>query len=67
MQVIQKIALIFTIVGALNWGLIGFLDFNLVESLFGNEMLERVVYSIVGVCALINIPLFFMNFDKKNM
>ncbi len=67
MQTIQKIALVFTVIGALNWGLVGFFDYNLVESLFNNNMLERVIYSIVGVCGLINIALLFMNYENKNM
>ena len=60
MQIIQKIALVFTIIGAINWGLIGLFDFNLVNMLFGEiEMLEKIVYIIVGVCGLINIGILF--------
>ena len=41
METLEKIALIFTIIGALNWGLIGLFDFNLVNFLFKDmEMLE---------------------------
>ena len=50
MSVIQKIALIITIIGAINWGLIGIFDFNLVAFLFGNgSILSRVVYIFVFV------------------
>ena len=60
MQIIQKIALVFTIIGAVNWGLIGLFDFNLVNMIFGGmEMLEKIVYIIVGVCGLINIGILF--------
>lgn len=60
METLQKIALIFTIIGAINWGLIGFFDFNLVEALFmENEVITRIVYSLVGICGLINIGLLF--------
>ena len=60
METIHKICLVFTIVGALNWGLIGFFDFNLVEALFmENEVITRIVYSLVGICGLINIGLLF--------
>ena len=39
-----------SIVGALNWGLVGFLDFNLVAYLFkGHQTLERIVYALVGI------------------
>ena len=60
METIQKVCLVFTIVGALNWGLIGFFDFNLVEALFmDNAVITRIVYSLVGICGLINIGLLF--------
>ncbi len=66
METLQKIALIFTIIGAINWGLIGLLDFNLVASLFGDgSMLSRIVYMIVGICGLINIGIFFNHFDER--
>ena len=60
MESVQKVCLIFTIIGAINWGLIGFFDFNLVEALFqDNTTLSRIVYSLVGICGLINIGLLF--------
>ena len=65
MQTIQKVTLIFTIIGALNWGLIGFFNFNLVESLFtSSSPIPNIIYAIVGICALINIGLLFKNFDS---
>ena len=36
METVQKILLVITIIGAINWGLIGVLDFNLVDTIFGN-------------------------------
>ena len=63
METIHKICLVFTIVGALNWGLIGFFDFNLVEALFmDNNVITRIVYSLVGICGLINIGLLFNHY-----
>lgn len=60
MRTIQKIALVFTIIGALNWGLMGFFEFNLVASLFGADtVITRIVYSLVGICGIINIGLLF--------
>lgn len=65
MATLQKIALAFTIIGAINWGLIGFFDFNLVSAIFGNmTALERIVYSIVGICGLINIGILFMDLHE---
>ncbi|HHY75549.1 MAG TPA: DUF378 domain-containing protein [Firmicutes bacterium] len=53
MSAIDWIAAILTIIGGLNWGLIGFAGFNLVSSIFGEgTMAERVVYSLVGLAAL---------------
>ena len=63
MPLIQRIALVLTIIGAINWGLIGFFEFDLVAFLFGgqNAILSRVVYSLVGIAGLINIGLLFSN------
>ncbi len=63
MQTLQKIALVFTIIGAINWGLIGIFDFNLVASIFGDgSALSRIIYAIVGICGLINIGLLFTEY-----
>lgn len=63
MQTLQKIALVFTIIGAINWGLIGIFDFNLVSSIFGDgSALSRIIYAIVGICGLINIGLLFTEY-----
>jgi hypothetical protein len=41
------------IIGALNWGLVGIFDFNLVAALFGEESaLSRIVYTLVGLSGL---------------
>lgn len=61
MKIFEKIALVFTIIGAVNWGLIGILNFNLVEALFNNSMIENLIYAIVGICGLINIGILFMD------
>ena len=53
------IALVLVIIGALNWGLIGFFDFNLVAALFGDmTVLSRIIYGIVGLAGLYCISLF---------
>ncbi|MGI6666813.1 MAG: DUF378 domain-containing protein [Bacillota bacterium] len=53
MSAVDWIAAILTIIGGLNWGLIGFMGFNLVSSIFGEgTAAERVVYSLVGLAAL---------------
>lgn len=61
MSLIQRIALILTVIGAINWGLIGFFQFDLVAFLFGGQgaIISRVVYALVGIAGLINIGLLF--------
>lgn len=67
METLQKVALVFTIIGAVNWGLIGILDFDLVATLFGNmSMLSRIVYTVIGICGLINIGIFFNHFEHDH-
>lgn len=65
MSLIQRIALILTVIGAINWGLIGFFQFDLVAFLFGGQdaIISRVVYALVGISGLINIGLIFTS-DK---
>ena len=55
MKTLQRIALVLTIVGALNWGLIGFFDFHLVTALFGdtNNIISRIIYSIIAIAGII--------------
>ena len=66
METLQKITLIFTIIGAINWGLIGIFDFNLVTSLFNEgTIITKIVYSIVGICGLINIGILFMSMENN--
>lgn len=64
MNMIQKIALVFTIIGAINWGLIGLFNFNLVEAIFGDGLLSAIIYMIVGIAGIINIMLLFTDLDQ---
>lgn len=66
MNIIQKSALILTLIGALNWGLIGIFEFNLVTAIFGDmTVASRIVYALVGIAAIINIMLLFIDLDKR--
>lgn len=60
MRTLQRIALILVIIGAVNWGLIGFFSFDLVASIFGGQdpFLSRVIYSLVGLSGLVCLTLF---------
>jgi hypothetical protein len=51
--VFDWVMLTLIIIGSLNWGLVGLLNFDLVEKLFGEmTIVSRVIYSLVGVSAL---------------
>ena len=53
MNIVRIIAYILVIVGALNWGLVGFFDFDLVSTIFGDmSVLSRILYVLVGLSAL---------------
>ncbi len=60
MSLINKLTLVLLVVGGLNWGLVGLLEFDLVAALFGEmSALSRIVYALVGASALWQlIPLF---------
>lgn len=60
MKVIDTIALILIIIGAINWGLIGIFNFNLVDTIFGTmSVLSRIIYTLVGISGLWGIKLLF--------
>jgi len=61
MSVIQRTALFFTIIGALNWGVIGLFQFDVVASLFGGQasVVSRIIYTIVGIAGLVNLWILF--------
>lgn len=56
---LDVVALIVTIIGAINWGLIGLFKFDLVAFIFGDmSLLSRIVYVLVGLCGLYLISFF---------
>lgn len=65
MNTLYKIALTISIIGCINWGLVGILDFNLVEFLFGEQtLLSRIVYILVLIAGLTTIGLYTKDLDK---
>ena len=53
MNYLRYFAYVLVLTGALNWGLIGLFDFNLVSALFGDmTLVTRIIYSLVGVSAI---------------
>ena len=64
MKIIDKIALLLVIIGAINWGLIGIFHFNLVSTLFGvMSIISRIVYILVGISGIWGIRLLFNDKD----
>ena len=61
MKVINRIALILSVIGGLNWGLIGLFKFDLGAWIFGGQdnVLARIIYSIIGLAAIWCISLLF--------
>ena len=56
---LQYFALTIAVIGAINWGLIGFFNFNLVSWLFGSSSwLSKVIYGLVGLCGLYLITFY---------
>ncbi len=57
----DKIALLLVIIGAVNWGLIGIFQFDLVASIFGGQaaVISRIIYTLVGAAGLWCISLLF--------
>ena len=52
----EPVALLILVLGALNWGMVGLFDTNVISDVFGGGTLTDVVYAIVGACGLVCIP-----------
>ncbi len=64
MENMQKILLILTILGAVNWGLVGLFDLNLVSSLFGSmTVITRIIYTLIAVAGVVNIGILFNHLE----
>lgn len=59
MKTLDYIALILVVIGAVNWGLIGFFNFDLVKMIFGEmTLISRIIYALVGVSGLYALSFF---------
>jgi len=58
MKPLDVIAAILLVIGGLNWGLVGLLDFNLVKAIFGEGAFARIIYTIVGLAAVYDVILW---------
>ena len=52
LNIVDLIALVLVIVGGINWGLVGLLQYNLVEAILGATTLAAIVYILVGLAAV---------------
>ncbi|WP_407372135.1 DUF378 domain-containing protein [Carnobacterium sp.] len=69
MKALDSIALALLIVGGLNWLLVGLFEFDLVATIFGGQtsLLSKIVYIIVGLCALYSLKFFpLLNSDRRD-
>lgn len=55
MKYLDCLAAVLVIIGAINWGCVGFFEFNLVNFFFTNPIVERVIYAAVGVAGVYQI------------
>ncbi|MDF2589694.1 MAG: putative rane protein [Anaerocolumna sp.] len=59
LKTLDYIALVLVVIGAINWGLIGFLNFDLVRVIFGDmTFVSRVIYALVGIAGLYALSFF---------
>ena len=61
MKIVDRIALLLTIIGALNWGSIGLFKFDIVAWIFGgtDSMISRIIFTVVGLAGLWAITMLF--------
>jgi len=52
LNIVDLVALVLVIIGGLNWGLVGLLQYNLVEAILGATTLAAIVYILVGLAAV---------------
>lgn len=67
MQTLQKTALVLTIIGALNWGLVGLFEYDLVANLFdgSTSTFSKIIYTIIAIAGIINIGILFDEIREK--
>ena len=65
METLYKVALALVIVGAINWGLVGLFQFDLVATIFGSSanIIARIIYIIIALCGCICIGLLFKHIE----
>ena len=64
----KKLILILMIIGGLNWGLVGFFNYNLVSSIFGTNLviITRIIYAVVGLASIYGISFLFRDNSRQS-
>ena len=65
MKYLIGVAKLLVIIGALNWGLVGLLNFNLVNSLLGSNFISQIIYCLVGLSAIVLVVYNIIKHKKK--
>lgn len=67
MNIIDRIALALTVIGGVNWGLVGVFRFDLVAWICGGQtaVISRIIYTLVGISALWCLALIFRDWDSE--
>ena len=62
-------ALIIMIIGALNWGLVGIFQFDLVAAIFGgmSGVVSRIIYTLVGIAAIWGVTMLFRRHNRAGI
>jgi uncharacterized membrane protein YuzA (DUF378 family) len=66
MRTLAIVALVLIVIGALNWGLIGFFGFNLVTAIFGTGVLSRIIYALVGLAGVYGIAMLVTLGERRD-
>ena len=67
MNTLYKVSLTLIIIGAINWGMVGLFDVNIVSLLFGvDSILANIVYAIIGICGLISTGILLKPLDEHH-
>lgn len=67
MKTFDWVALTFMIIGAINWGLVGFFQFDLVSTIFGGSLyfISRIIFALVGLAGLYSLS-FYAKMDENS-
>ncbi|MEG0770366.1 MAG: DUF378 domain-containing protein [Clostridia bacterium] len=67
-MILDKTALVLTILGALNWGSIGIFQYDIVSKLFGGQdaILSRIIFTVIGLAGIWCISILFKKISRED-